>query len=335
MMQERISLVVLVVLLVGTSSVSAQTMTDCMDCHNDTSVITSKQNAMEGSIHGTGHSADYAGGRGSCTACHSGASFSAMIAAGQQPNEFTDVVAVTRQDCRACHKIHTSYTAADWALEATDPVELYAIDGAIYDGGNGNLCVNCHQPRRVIDGYVDDVNDVTRVSSSHWGPHHGPQSAIILGVGGAGDVVGHPDAHAMLVKDTCVTCHIGAADNHTFLAVEESCVACHTDADGFDIGGVQTEIKALIAELRDLLLDKGLLAAEAEEEVVVGYEGDEEVPVIEKTVVGYHPVVGTYPTAQAEALWNYIMIDIEDGSSGVHNPGYIKALLEASIAGMQ
>jgi hypothetical protein len=256
-----------------------------------------------------------------------------MVAAGQQPNEFTDVVAVTRQDCRACHQIHSSYTAADWALEGTDPVPLYAFDDVTFDGGDGNLCANCHQPRRQIA--APDPNDNIRVTSSHWGPHHGPQSAVMLGVGGAGDVIGHPDAHAMLVRDTCVTCHIGANDNHTFLAVEESCVTCHTDADGFDIGGVQTEVNALIEQLRDLLLDKGLLAAEAEEEVVVGYEGDEEVPVIEKTVVGYHPVVGTYPTAQAAALWNYIMIAIEDGSSGVHNAGYIKALLEASIAGMQ
>ncbi|MHC4509076.1 MAG: hypothetical protein ACYTAO_08970 [Planctomycetota bacterium] len=290
---------------------------------------------MSGSIHGTGTAADYAGGRGSCTACHSGASFSAMIAAGKNPSEFREVVDVTRQDCRACHQIHSSYTAADWALEATDPVALYAFNEVTFTGGKGNLCANCHQPRRTIDGYVDDVNGVTTVSSSHWGPHHGPQSAVILGVGGAGDVVGTPDAHAMLVRDTCVTCHIGANDNHTFEAVEESCVACHSDATNFDIGGVQTEVEALIVQLRDLLLAKGSLAAEAEEEVVVGYEGEELVPVVETLVVGYHPVKGTYPTAEAEALWNFIMIAIEDGSRGVHNPRYIKALLNASIAALQ
>jgi hypothetical protein len=218
-MQKRTSLMAvvfaLVVLLVGTSSVFAQ-VTSCTDCHNDTTLITGKQFAWEESLHGTGHAAAYAGGRGSCTACHSGASFSAMIAAGQNPSEFRTVVDITRQDCRACHQIHTSYTAADWALETYAPVALYALEGATFDGGNGNLCANCHQPRRTITGYVDEPNGVTNVSSSHWGPHHGPQSAMLLGLGGAGDVKGNPSAHAMMVRDTCVTCHIGEDDSHTF-----------------------------------------------------------------------------------------------------------------------
>jgi hypothetical protein len=233
-----------------------------------------------------------------------------MVAAGQTPAEFRTVVDVTRQDCRACHQVHTSYTTDDWALATTDPVPLYAFDEVTYDGGKGNLCANCHQPRRVIDGYVDDVNGVTEVSSTHWGPHHGPQSAMLLGVGGAGDVIGFPSAHAMLVKNTCVSCHIGDEDSHTFEALEDSCVACHPDADGFDVGGVQTEVAALIAELGELLDTAGLY-----------HDG--------------HPVVGIYPTAQAEALWNYILIGVEDNSLGVHNPGYTKSLLEASIAAMK
>jgi hypothetical protein len=50
--------------------------------------------------------------------------------------------------------------------------------------------------------------------------------------------------------------------------------------------------------------------------------GEEEAP---------HPIVGKYPEAEAAALWNYILIAIEDGSHGVHNPAYTKALLQASI----
>ena len=111
-MQKRTNFmaVALVVLLVGTSSVFAQVQAgDCTACHNDTTVITGKQFAMEETLHATGHSAAYAGGRGSCTACHSGASFSAMVAEGQNPSEFSTVVDVTRQDCRACQR--TPYVA--------------------------------------------------------------------------------------------------------------------------------------------------------------------------------------------------------------------------------
>ncbi|MHC4436915.1 MAG: cytochrome c3 family protein [Planctomycetota bacterium] len=327
-MQKRISCMSVafaVVVLLAASSVFAQDAA-CTDCHNDTTVITGKQFAWEESLHGSGTAAAYAGGRGSCTACHSGASFSGMVAAGQTPAEFTTVVDVTRQDCRACHQVHTSYTDADWALETTDPVVLYAFEEVTYDGGKGNLCANCHQPRRTIAD--PDPNDNIAVTSTHWGPHHGPQSAVLLGVGGAGEVEGRPSAHAMLVKDTCVSCHVGEGMGHTFEPDVSACVKCHSDAEDFDINGLQTEVAALIEELRELLVAKGLLAAETEYEI--GEDG-----VIEEVVVGYHPVVGEYPAAESSALWNYIMIEIEDGSLGVHNPSYTVDLLNASIAALK
>ena len=139
------------VLLVGTSSVFAQVqVADCMACHNDTTAITGKQTAWEESTHGTGE-AYGRGTRSSCTACHSGGGFSAMVAAGLTPDTMdAGDPNPTRQDCRACHQIHTSYTSADWALETIAPVALYAFEGLTYDGGKGNLCANCHQPRRLI-----------------------------------------------------------------------------------------------------------------------------------------------------------------------------------------
>jgi hypothetical protein len=313
-MQKRTSLMAVVfafvILLVGTSSLLAQVqVADCTACHNDTTIITGKETTWSESRHGTGT----AYGRGTsagCAGCHSGGGFSAMVAAGLTP----DTVEAgdpnpTRQDCRACHQIHTSYTAADWALETTAPVVLYAFEDAVYNGGKGNLCANCHQPRRGID--AADPNGMINVSSTHWGPHHGPQSAMLLGMAGAGDVVGRPSAHSMLVRDTCVTCHVGEDNRHTFEPDVSACVTCHSDAEDFDIDGVQTEVAALITELSELLKAKGLLDEEGE------------------------PVVGDYPAAQASALWNYIFIAVEDGSLGVHNPGYTKSLLEASVAALQ
>ncbi len=300
----------LVVLLVGTSSVFAQaSVADCMSCHDDTTVITGKQLAHGGSVHGTGTSAAYAGGRGSCTACHSGASFSAMVAEGVGPNEFNTVVDVTRQDCRACHQIHTSYTVADWALETTAPVNLYAFGELNYDGGKGNLCATCHQPRRAIA--AADPNGYIAVTSTHWGPHHGPQSAILLGKGGAGDVPGVASFHYRLIGDTCVSCHIGPDMDHSFAAVSSSCDECHTPEDEIDVSMESVEAKIVV--LHDMLEANGLY-----------HDG--------------HPVVNRdpgYPAAQAQALWNYILIAVEDGSSGAHNTPYVNALLDASIAALQ
>ncbi len=299
---------VLIVLLVGTSSVLAQENA-CTDCHNDTTVITGKKTGWSESMHGTGESYGR-GTRAGCAACHSGGAFSDMVAAGLTPNtvEVGDPNP-TRQGCRTCHQIHTSYTVADWALETYAPVALFALEGVTYDGGKGNLCVNCHQPRRAIADA--DPNGVIRVTSTHWGPHHGPQSTMLLGKAGGGDVIGFPSAHAMLVRDTCVTCHIGQDDSHTFEPVMSACVVCHPDATNFDIKGVQTEVEGLIAQVGDLLVAKGLLDEEG------------------------HPVVGDYPAAESSALWNYIYIVFEDGSLGVHNPHYTKAMLEAALVALK
>jgi hypothetical protein len=290
-------------------------MTDCMACHNDTTVITGKRAGLGGAVHGTGN-AFLRGTRSNCAGCHSGGAFSAMVAAGRAPNTVkAGDPNPTRQGCRTCHQIHTGFTKADWALVTTAPVRLYAFDGVTFAGGKGNLCVNCHQPRRTIA--AADPNDNITVTSTHWGPHHGPQSAMLLGIGGAGGVPGVPSYHCKSVDGTCVTCHIGADANHSFKSVSASCDICHSPED--DIEGVQLEIAAQIAQLGDLLIARGMLAEEVED----------------GKVVGYHPVVGTYPAAEASALWNYIFIAIEDGSLGAHNTPYTKALLDASIAALQ
>lgn len=309
-MQKRTRLMslmfALVVLLLGTSSVLAQDIS-CTVCHDDTTLITGKQAGLSEAVHGTGES--YVRGTSAgCAGCHSGGAFSAMIAQGLRPDQVeAGDPNPTRQDCRTCHQVHTSYTEADWALETTAPVALFAFENVTFDGGKGNLCANCHQPRRAIA--VPDPNDNIAVTSTHWGPHHGPQSAMLLGIGGAGDIKGTESFHSKMVADTCVTCHIGPDMVHTFEAIESPCVECH--GEDFDLDSKQAEIEALIAQVGDLLKAKGLL--------------DE----------AGHPVVGVYPAAQAAALWNYIFISIEDGSLGVHNPPYIKALLEAAVAALQ
>lgn len=295
---------------VGPAHTVAQEDGDCTVCHNDTTIITGKAAAWEESTHGTGE-AYVRGTSAGCAGCHSGGAFSEMVAAGLNPEEVeVGDPNPTRQDCRACHNIHTTYTEEDWSLETTAAVDLYAFEGVTYDGGAGNLCANCHQPRRGFEA----VDGVVNVSSTHWGPHHGPQSAMLLGVGGAGEVEGAPSIHAMAVVDSCVACHTHDG-NHAFEASVVVCQQCHgEELEDFDVNGVQTQVEELTVELQDALVAKGLLA------------GDDES--------GYHPVVGEYPEAEAAALWNYIFIVIEDSSAGAHNSPYTIELLEASIAAL-
>jgi hypothetical protein len=275
----------------------------CTDCHNETSLISGYQQQWSVSVHGTGE-AFVRAGRASCAGCHSGGAFSEMIAAGLDPSQVETADAhPSRQDCRTCHEIHTTYTGDDFKLETVAAVDLYAVEGATYDAGSGNLCVNCHQPRRAFSEAVEGMVEVT---STHWGPHHGPQSAFLLGYGGAG-LEGKASKHYNEVEDSCVGCHLGENQDHTFEPVIDSCTECHEDVESFDLNGLQTDVQAKLDKLAAYLESAGLF-----------HDG--------------HPVVGIYPEDQAMALWNYIAIAFEDKSLGIHNPSYISDLLEISLA---
>jgi hypothetical protein len=282
----------------------------CTECHNDTTQLTGIQTEWSESLHATGE-AYVRGTSASCAGCHSGGAFSARIAAGLSPDAVEAGDAhPTRQDCRTCHQIHTTFTGADYALETTDPVALYAVEGATFDGGEGNLCVNCHQPRR--NGPVAENGVITGITT-HWGPHHGPQSAMLLGVAGAGGVEGSPSKHYDQVDDTCVTCHMGENKSHTYEPDIAACQECHTDVENFDVNGVQTEVQAMLDELGDLLVAAGVLS--------------------ENTPDG-HPTVTEAPENVGIALWNWIYVAHEDKSLGVHNASYTKALLQAGLDAM-
>lgn len=282
----------------------------CAECHNATTLITGPQTAWSESLHGTGE-AFARGTSASCAGCHSGGAFSEMVAAGLNPSEVeSGDPHPTRQDCRTCHQVHETYTGEDWALETTEAVALYAVEGVTYDGGEGNLCANCHQPRRAFPEAEDGV--VTGITS-HWGPHHGPQSAMLLGVAGAG-AEGSPSTHYAAIEGTCVACHMGETASHTFEPDVAACQACHPDAENFDINGLQTDVQAQLDELGDALVAAGVLS--------------------ENTPDG-HPTVEEAPENIAIALYNWIYIAHEDKSLGVHNPAYTQALLDAAFAALE
>ena len=281
----------------------------CEECHNATTLITGRRDEWTMSLHGTG-SAFLRGTSASCAGCHSGGSFQRRMLAGLSPDEVTEGDPhPTRQDCRACHQIHVTYTVVDFALEenTTNPVNLYAIPGATFDKGKGNLCANCHQPRR---DFPEPVNGMITGITTHWGPHHGPQSAMMLGV--AGSITGFPAAHYLnngsLLKDGCVGCHMEPDGRHTFAPSTEVCANCHGVAT-FDVDGVQTLTEERCDAVGAKLLELGVINENSEEG---------------------HPTVTEAPTNVATALYNWLYVCHEDKSLGVHNPPYTEALMVES-----
>ena len=280
----------------------------CAECHNETHNISAKVAAQGNHPHTTGRGWSYAGGRASCTGCHSGASFPDMVASGVIPDAVESVTDVAPIDCRTCHQVHTTYTADDWALtvDPTTPANLYAFEDVTFDGGSGNLCATCHMPRRAMEEANED--GTFEITSTHWGPHHGPQSAVMLGVGGAGpEAEGKPGAHYSMIENTCVSCHLGDDSAHTFAPTPAACQGCHADIEELDFSGYLAETEEKLATLLGYLEEAGPMA-----------DG--------------HPNPGVYPYEQAQAAWNYIMLSYEDNSSGAHNPAYATALLDWSLA---
>jgi hypothetical protein len=221
--------------------------------------------------------------------------------------------------------IHETFDISDYDLRTTAPVTL--INGGTVDFGKGNLCINCHQSRPYDLPVVG--SDSTTISSSRWGTHHGPQSTLVFGLGGyevPGSLEYTNSPHKDLLADGCVSCHMANAfgdsgGGHTFNMNYTShgdaipnviaCTPCHAGASDFNINGGQEEIEALLVELEELLIEKGVL----------------------NPATGLWRT-GTYPSDVAGAALNWIFLE-EDRSKGVHNYEYARALLTNSIEALK
>jgi len=281
----------------------------CTECHNDSTLIFSKQAQFyKHSVHGTGE-AFVRGGSGSCAGCHGSEGPKARINAGLHPRDesIEGVTNASPYNCRTCHNIHTTYTEADFSLTGDEQAVKMAFTDGTFDGGAGNLCANCHQIRNVKPEVADGNIEVT---SSRFGTHHGAEAQMLLGEGGLG-VSGSPSTHYQMVENTCVACHMGDERNHTYEPEVERCQECHADAEDFNMNGVQTEVQAMFDELTDLFTEQGYIDPE-----------------------NGRWVTGMYPEAIANAMWNYKFV-IEDQSMGVHNSTYAKALLEQALEALK
>ena len=334
----------------GTDAATAS----CITCHSNT-YRAPIYAAYETSFHSKGlteGSVNYAGARASCAQCHSDEGFVDYITKGfvnpagyygltepelvindnGTPDDDSDdypevddrglpiysnnpVPFVTSITCTTCHDTHKSFDfendGNDLALRALEPVTLIT-DATVIDYGDGsNTCINCHQPRRTQP--TDDGAGMFRVTSTHWGPHHGPQATLLEGIQGA--LIAGAEAYpgigsaAHRTGSTCVSCHMGETTDgsdglHTMIPSENACITCHTN-------GIPSDdfLASDMATLAGLLETIGIVHED-------------------------HPVPGTYDILEAEAAWNYLLI-LEDGSNGVHNPEYAKALIKNSIEALQ
>lgn len=302
---------------------------DCGQCHGALSHHF-KMGEWVNSKHAVTTRDPSGAGREGCVGCHTAPGFIARMQG--QPTTNTDYQAI---NCQTCHDPHgqTSPDNATHLVRNVQPLQL--ADGTtVSNAGAGTLCMNCHKSRQNAIKYV-----ASSKGSSHYGAHHGPQADMLEGTNAyTYGLVIPSSAHADVVEDTCVHCHMQAIDatnpaftkagGHTFKVswtdsadakqeLVKACQGCHGpkvtsfnfplldyDGDG-KIDGVQTEVQHLLDQISALLPPAG----QAKSSLAID---------------------STWTQTQLEAAYNWQMV-VDDGSLGVHNMAYTVGLLKATI----
>ncbi len=106
-----------------------------------------------------------------CSRCHTAQGFVNYTAGA--PAVATPYEVIT---CTACHEPHSA--ANPNQLRTLAPVTLMDKKTTITTNtaGKGILCMNCHMSRRDATNYVEIT-----AGSSRFGPHHGPQTDMLVG----------------------------------------------------------------------------------------------------------------------------------------------------------
>lgn len=294
--------------------------TVCVNCHNDDTEIWAIVAEWSNSVHATG--GNYERNTPPCSRCHTSEGFVAYLETGDPGTPYYP----SAIGCFTCHRPHTNY---NFDLRIDTPVTLDY--GGTFDDGKANLCANCHQVR--VPSPLPPQSGTVDITSSRWGPHHGPQSNILSGQGAyvfPGESYRNQHPHYTANLEGCPTCHMAQpfgsqAGGHTwnmtyvYHGSEEDNTAgcmttefsCHASVDDFHYHGIQDSVDVLVAVLDTLLMDAGIINPA---------NGLINAPI-------------TLTADQAGATFNYYMFE-EDRSRGIHNPVYYMDALNASITAM-
>jgi hypothetical protein len=307
----------------------------CATCHSaDTDTmydVAAREYQWAASKHANGGDS-FEGSRNSCAECHTSEGYIQL----QDGMTVTAQVNQSPIGCFACHSPHMN---GDFALRTVAPVSLVSNETGVSDFsfnyGKGNLCASCHHPRsqsKVLDMSKLGATDSFTIPTSRWDAHHSVQSSMLAGVGGV-ELSGYTytnsfHTNAGAIKDEgCVVCHMAQAvgdfsGGHTMILDNEEegenlngCNRsdCHAgNLDSLNYKGDQSEVLANMDTLKTLLVNAGMLNSSTG----LAVSG---VKVLAR---------------KASALWNYKMVE-NDGSEGVHNTNYTRALLRASISEMR
>lgn len=279
-----------------------------------------------------------------CVKCHNGKFFVDIQINGNPPpaDDLTSVdPSSVHISCAVCHDNHNNQFEEQLRVDSTAEVTIPfgpTTSGTQVNAGIGNTCIMCHNGRRNIDDFNNQISN----GSAHFGFHHNSQGTTLFGLGGAefsGMTYTRTHPHQTMNPNACVTCHMFRAGydevthtpalwGHDWVPRFEACATCHTqitDDASFQAfrDEFQNNIQDLLTQIEDLW--------------PAAWKDTSTTPPTLRNVesaVG----AGDGPPANdpargdlyREVLWDYLYV-IDDGSLGIHNPNYTTDLLQNAI----
>lgn len=338
----------------------------CSTCHTPDVDTARFKAARTLEYQSAGHMTGTSWARGvnstTCASCHSTEGYLETVR-----NNYTTMATKayptgTQPGCFTCHSPHAK---GDFIVRKTTAINVKSFVAGVpdlsFNVGSSNTCVTCHRTREtspmspIPDPTKTAATDSIVITSSRFYPHYGVQGQILLGKGGF-EFAGYtyPSSYHTTMANAkniqCVDCHMAsptvivdgkpAAGGHTLKVKYYSsstdtigsanvagCRAsgCHTDITANTMSmtsfkayrSAQADIAKGLDTLRALLIQKGWLVASTDLA-----NASTSKPLVIK------------PAFRAGALFNYFFIEHE-GSHGIHNTKYAKAILDASIAEMK
>jgi hypothetical protein len=322
----------------GTVAVQDTVSDQCFNCHNGQ--FDAQQGEWVNSVHASGANVDYTSRDGSdCVRCHNQEGFIAWINTG------TILASAGNAKAIGCFTCHNPHEFGDMRRRTEAPVNMPS--GAVFDVGRANLCATCHQARS-----VPVITDNYTITSSRFGPHHGPQGDLLIATAGYTGFTGFAAGntlHKDVITNGCVGCHMNYANTHegydvgghSFNMKDEAgnSLAADCKASGCHDAGALAFSNPTSGEVFDYKLTTGAVDWD-DDGVVEGYQTEMEGMLDSlRTLLDlqniYNPatglaVTGTYADGDlVGAYWNFITIE-EDRSLGIHNWEYCAKLIEAS-----
>lgn len=333
----------------------------CGTCHtsdNDTALFVNARSLQYAS---SGHQTGTAWARNNttCAGCHTTEGFLERARGGFVTHLTKDYFNGTPPNCFTCHSPHMQ---GNFTMRDTSAVKIKSFVANVadytFDIGKSNVCVKCHATRETSplspmpDPTKTALTDSIVITSNRYYPHYGVQGQILMGKGGF-EFAGYSypsSSHTSLATSKtlqCASCHMAqptviangvpVAGGHTlkmgYYSSETDTIGsvnvagcrtsgCHSDFTANTMTrtnfkkyrSAQQDLQTGLDSLKKLLVAKNWLVSSTDLA-----NASSSKPLVIK------------PAYKAGALFNYFFLEHE-GSHGIHNTKYAKAVLDASIA---